>query len=73
MGRWVSKEGTPRASDGSGGRRQCLLKMVTIQWRIVGATPIKGEGRWRYRGISVWFYKIEVEKREEMRGSWAHL
>ncbi len=51
----------PQASDGSGGRRQCLLKMVTTQWRIVGATPFKGEGGWRYRGTSDWSCKIEVE------------
>jgi hypothetical protein len=64
---------TPKASDGSGGRKQCLLKMVTIQWRIVGTAPFKGERGWRYRGTSAWSCKINVEKREEMKGSWANL
>ncbi len=47
--------------------------MVTIQWRIVGTAPFKGERGWRYRGTSAWSCKINVEKREEMKGSWANL
>jgi len=35
--------------------------------------PFKGEGGWRYRGINAWSWKIEVENKEEMRGSWVNL
>lgn len=33
----------------------------------------RGEGGWRYWGRSVWSCRIEVEKREEMRGEGADL
>jgi hypothetical protein len=35
---------------------------------VVGVTPFKGEGRWRYREPSGCSCTTEVKKREEMRG-----
>jgi hypothetical protein len=47
--------------------------MVTIQWKTISVAPFKGEGGWRYKGTNAWSCKIEVEKMEEMRGSWANM
>jgi hypothetical protein len=40
--------GNPQASDGSGGRKQRLLRMADVQWRTINVVPFKGEWGWRY-------------------------